>query len=177
MSRGGTVTPVGSTSGRRHHREPQVNVALVVRLGRWPMASEAIQGDECGAYVALQRFSVTEHGMAYGPRGLGSRSRGNSRGSNAPPGRTREAFTGRSMTGGRSAGSHAVREMRNAIVAPTLNVITGELTEIERLMVSSEEGGWKSACKGNSLAAYPTVRAVLRGLGGSNPARLPGGRW
>ena len=28
--------------------------------------------------------------------------------------------------------------------------------------------------KGNSLAAYSTSRAVLRGLGGSNPARLPG---
>ena len=34
--------------------------------------------------------------------------------------------------------------MRNAILAPALRVTTGELTEIERFMVSSERGGWKS---------------------------------
>jgi len=50
---GGTRTPVGSTSVRRRHREPQVNVSLEVRLARWAMASEAIQGHEYGAYVAL----------------------------------------------------------------------------------------------------------------------------
>jgi len=98
--------------------------------------------------------------MAYGPRGLGSRSRGSSRGSNAPPGHTGEPCTGQSTTGGRSVGSHAVREMRNAIVALALSVTTSELTEIERLTVSSERGGWKSACRGNSLAAYSTARTV-----------------
>ena len=36
----------------------------VGRLGRGPMANEAIQGHECGAYVALGRFAETEHGMA-----------------------------------------------------------------------------------------------------------------
>src|SRR5262249_35742734 len=52
---------------------------------------------------------------------------------------------------------------------------TGELIDIERVTISSEGGRWKSTHRGNSLAAYPTSRAVLRGLGGSNPARLPGG--
>src|ERR671922_1489992 len=57
-----------------------------------------------------------------------------------------------------------------------LEVVTGERLEIERLTSRSEEGRWKSTHRGNSLAAYPTSRAVLRGLGGSNLARLPGGR-
>ena len=34
----------------------RLNVALVVRLARWPMASEAIQGHEWGAYGALETF-------------------------------------------------------------------------------------------------------------------------
>ena len=60
-----------------------------------------------------------------------------------------------------------VREMRNA--ETVLGVIrerkfkaetTGELLEIERLTSSLEGGRWKSAI-GNSLAAYPTSRAVL----------------
>jgi len=53
---------------------------------------------------------------------------------------------------------------------------TGELIDIERVTISLEGGRWKSTRLGNSLAAYPTARAVLRGLRGSNPARLPG-RW
>ena len=107
------------------------------------------------------RSLVTEHGMAYSPRGPGSRSRGSSRGSHAPPGRTGEPCTGRSTTGGRSAGSHAVREMRRARMALALTRTTGELIEIERLTVSSERGGWKSAHRGNSLAAYSTSRTDL----------------
>jgi hypothetical protein len=35
-----------------------------------------------------RRSVVTEHGMAYSPRGPGSRSRGSSRGGDGPPGRT-----------------------------------------------------------------------------------------
>lgn len=34
------------------------------------MSSELIQGHEWEAYVALQRFSMTEHGIAYGARAL-----------------------------------------------------------------------------------------------------------
>src|SRR5262245_53346033 len=117
MSRGGILTLVGSTSVRRRPRYPQGELAPVGRLGRGPMANEAIQGHECGAYVALGRFAVTEHGMAYGTRVLGSRSRGSSRGSNAPPGRPGEPVTRRSTTGSRSAQCYAVREMRNATMA------------------------------------------------------------
>ena len=44
---------------------------------------------------------------------------------------------------------------------------TGEPLEIERLTSGSEGGGWKSvtACRDNSLAAYPTpVRFDERGV-------------
>src|SRR5215469_8874366 len=43
-----------------------------------------------------------------------------------------------------------------------LEVVTGERLEIERLTSRSEEGRWKSTHRGNSLAAYPTSRPVLR---------------
>src|SRR5512132_3816403 len=114
MSRGGTVTLVGSTSVRRRHRQPQVKLSLVVRLGRGPMASEAIQGHECGAYVALGRFAVTEHGMAYGARALRLRSPNSSRGRHAPPGRTGKPSAGRSGTGDSIRSNREVREMRRA---------------------------------------------------------------
>ena len=116
-----------------------------------------------------RRFAVTEQGMAYGARALGSRSRDSSRGGHGPPGHTREACTGRSATGGRSVKRHAVREMRRARMALALRVTTGELTEIERFMVSSERGGWKSAHRGNSLAAYSTARTVVEPSGGGDP--------
>src|SRR5215471_14772724 len=44
-----------------------------------------------------------------------------------------------------------------------LAAVTGERLEIERLTSRSEEGRWKSTHRGNSLAAYPTVRTVLNG--------------
>src|SRR5215217_5707593 len=49
---------------------------------------------------------------------------------------------------------------------------TGELIDIERVTISSEGDRWKSTCKGNSLAAYPTSRSVLRRGGESNLASL-----
>jgi hypothetical protein len=134
--------------------------------GRWLM--KPFQGMSAEPTSLSTRSWVTEHGMAYSPRGLGSRSRDSSRGGHGPPGRTREACTGRSATGGRSVRSHAVREMRRARVALALRVTTGELTEIERFMVSSERGGWKSAHRGNSLAAYSTSRTVLEPSGGGD---------
>jgi hypothetical protein len=51
---------------------------------------------------------------------------------------------------------------------------TGELVDTEKVTVSSEGRRWKSACKSNSLASYPTSRSVPRGLGGSNPTWLLG---
>ena len=71
-----------------------------------------------------------------------------------------------------------VREMRRATAGLTVvrgnpEKVTGELLEIERLTSSSEGGRWKSTRKGNSLAAYPTARAVSRGGGGGNVTSLP----
>ncbi|MGI2907141.1 hypothetical protein, partial [Tolypothrix sp. VBCCA 56010] len=40
--------------------------------------------------------------------------------------------------------------------------ITGKLRDTETVMRSLEGGGWKSANIGNSLAAYPTSRTVLK---------------
>ena len=41
---------------------------------------------------------------------------------------------------------------------------TGELIDTEKVTISSEGRRWKSACKSNSLASYPTSSTVLRGL-------------
>ena len=120
------------------------------------MPSEGIQGHEWEAYVALARSSVTEHGMAYRTRVPRSRSRDSSRASYDAPGRTRESFTGRSTTGGRMDNRHAVREMRIARLESSIKLTAGELLDIERVTSSFERGGWKSARKGNSLAAYST---------------------
>src|SRR6266446_4445104 len=78
------------------------------------MRNERIQGHEWGTYVALVRSFVTEHGMAYGARALGSRSAHSTRGGDVPPGRTGEPCTGGSSTGGWMPRHCEVREMRNA---------------------------------------------------------------
>jgi hypothetical protein len=137
-----------SSVARRYadaHESPRLTFrrGYALRAGRWLV--KPLKGMSAEPMSLSRRSVVTEHGMAYSPRGLGSRSRGSSRGGYGPPGRTREACTGRSATGGRRVRSHAVREMRRAQMALALRVTTGELTEIERLMVSSERGGWKSA--------------------------------
>jgi hypothetical protein len=71
--------------------------------GRCPM--RVLKGMSGRPTSRSRRSSATEHGMAYSPRGPGSRSRGSSRGSHAPPRNTGEPCTGRSTTGGRSAGA------------------------------------------------------------------------
>jgi hypothetical protein len=169
ISRGGTahssVARLDADARESHRLSFRRGYALLT--GRCPM--RVFKGMNGGPTSRSIRPAVTEHGMAYRPRGLRSRSRGSSRGSHAPPGHTGEPCTGQSTTGGQSAGSHAVREMRRARVALALRVTTGELTEIERFMVSSERGGWKSAHRGNSLAAYSTACTVLQTSGGSDP--------
>jgi hypothetical protein len=87
--------------------------------GRWLM--KPFKGMSAEPTSLSRRSLVTEHGMAYSPRGPGSRSRGSSRGGHDPPGRTREACTGRSATGGRRGTCHAVREMRRATMALPLS--------------------------------------------------------
>jgi hypothetical protein len=94
--------------------------------------------------------------MAYGLRGLGSRGRGSSRGGYVPSGRTGEPCAGRSTTGSQSAGSHEVREMRNAEMALTLYVTTGERRDTETVMRRSERGGWKSVTEVTRWS--PTLR-------------------
>jgi hypothetical protein len=123
------------------------------------------------------RSSVTEHGMAYEARALRARSANSTRGSHAPPGGTGEPCTGGSGTGGWRVRSCEVREMRNAVAARTLvrgarKKATGELIDTETVTISSEGGRWKSTHRGNSLAAYPTSRPVLRRGGESNLASL-----
>jgi hypothetical protein len=78
------------------------------------MGSEHIQGDEGGAYVALACFSMMHHGMAYGARALGSRSRHSSRGSHAPPGSRYHRAQGEGRQGTGWTGTREVRMMRNA---------------------------------------------------------------
>ena len=53
-------------------------------MGRWPM--RPFKGMNGETYVALGRFAVTEHGIAYGARALWRRSPHSSRGRHAPPG-------------------------------------------------------------------------------------------
>jgi hypothetical protein len=52
-------------------------------------------------------------------------------------------------------------------------LVAGERLDIERVTSRSEGSSWKSTCKSNSLAAYPTARSVLRGRGDSNITFLP----
>jgi hypothetical protein len=130
------------------------------------MCSEHIEGDERGTYVALARAAPPERGMAYRARALRSRSPRSSLGWGKPT-------TWRRGTGRRHGKGGRVRDAHKP--EPQYIASTGELIDIERVTISSEGDRWKSTRGGNSLAVYPTSRAVLRGLSGSNPARLPGG--
>jgi hypothetical protein len=65
--------------------------------------------------------------------------------------------------------SHAVREMRRAILELSINLTAGELLDIERVTSSSERGGWKRAEHfSTSPAAYSTARPVLKPSGGGD---------
>ena len=127
------------------------------------MCSEHIEGDEWGTYVALVRAAPPERGMPYRARAPRARSYRSSRGWGEPIARRRVAGR-RQMNGGRVRDAH---EPELTCLSPT-----GELIDIERVTISSEGDRWKSTRKGNSLAVYPTSRAVPRGLGGSNPTWL-----
>src|SRR5215467_9160111 len=72
------------------------------------------------------------------------------------------------MKGGRVRDAHEPE--------PKCLASTGELIDIERVTISSEGDRWKSTCKGNSLAVYPTSRPVLRRGDGSNPGSLAGNK-
>src|SRR5262245_57742110 len=129
------------------------------------MCSEHIEGDEWGTYVALARAAPPERGMPYRARAPRARSHRSSRGWGEPIARRRVAGR-RQMNGGRVRDAHEPE--------PKCLASTGELIDIERVTISSEGDRWKSTCKGNSLAAYPTSRPVLRRGDGSNPGSLAG---
>ncbi len=52
--------------------------------------------------------------------------------------------------------------IRQRVMRTTYGVeVAGERLDIERVTSRSEGSGWKSTCRGNSLAAYPTACPVL----------------
>ena len=104
----------------RDSSRSQFLLAHALVTGRWLV--KLLKGMSTEPTSLSIRSAMTEHGMAYSPRGPRSRSRGSSRGGHGPPGRTREACTGRSATGGQSVRHHAVREMRRATMALTLSM-------------------------------------------------------
>src|SRR5262245_61087388 len=138
-------------------------VRLAVGLAWWAMGSDPLEGPEWGAYVALGPCPVTDRGIASGTRVLGRRSFRRSRGSHAPPGRTGEPSTGRREIGGRAVQRERVRDARTP--EPSGCSSTGELIDAETVTISSERGGWKSACQGNSLAAYSPLMSSSEGGG------------
>ena len=127
------------------------------------MCSEHIQGDERGTYVALARAAPPERGMPYRARAPWARSHRSSRGWGEP-------IAGRRVAGRRQMNGGRVRDAHEP--EPKCLASTGELIDIERVTISSEGGRWKSTHRGNSLAAYPTSRPVLRRGGESNLASL-----
>jgi hypothetical protein len=58
------------------------------------MINEIIEGDEWAAYGMLGRLIARKHGMAYSPRGPGSRNAHMSRGGHVPPGKPVTPVTG-----------------------------------------------------------------------------------
>ena len=127
------------------------------------MCSEHMQGDEWGTYVVLARSASPERGMAYRARAPRSRSPRSSL-------RWGKPTTWRRGTGRRHGKGGRVRDAQEP--EPQYVSSTGELIDIERVTISSEGGRWKSTHRGNSLAAYPTSRPVLRRGGESNLASL-----
>ena len=114
-----------------------------LRLGeRW--VANLLKGMSGTPKSCSMRSAPTERGMAYRARAPGPRSPRSSR-------RWGEPTTGRRGTGGATSQRGRVRDGR--LPEPSGCRPTGELLEIERLTSSSERGGWKSACPGNSPAA------------------------
>ena len=91
--------------------------------------------------------------MAYRARAPRSRSPRSSLGWGKPT-TWRRGTGGRHMNGGRVRDAHRPE--------PKCMSSTGELIDIERVTISLEGGRWKSTRLGNSLAAYPTARTVLK---------------
>jgi hypothetical protein len=104
----------------------------------------------------LVRSSVTEHGMAYGPRGLRSRSASSSRGRDAPPGSAGKPRAGRSGAGGEMS-----EPVRYARCGPPQQVTSS----VEAVRSTPLESGLRSK----------DLRAVRRGAVGKVPDEVT--RW
>ena len=126
------------------------------------MINEIIQGHESAAYGMLGRMMVTEHGMAYSPRGPGSRSAHMSRGSRVPPGRSATPTTGQRGTGVCGGMAEEVGEMPRAEPATTLSALAGRQI-LESVLPRKGHGafgegptekGWATS---TSPAAYSTT--------------------
>src|SRR5215831_8657518 len=118
---------------------------------RWPARS--LKGMSGAPTSRSIRSAPPERGMTYRTRVPGSQSSRSSQ-------RWGEPATGRRGTGGAPAQRERVRE--GQLPDPSGCCPTGELLDIERVPSSSERGRWKSACQGNSLAAYSIARPVVR---------------
>src|SRR5262245_9806459 len=129
---------------------------------RWP--TRPLKGMSGAPTSGSIRSAPPERGMAYRTRVPGSQSPRSSQ-------RRGEPATGRRGTGGTTSERRRVRD--GQLPEPSGGRLTGELLDIERVPSSSERGRRKSACEGNSLAAYSISRTVLRGGGGGNAAPLP----
>src|SRR5262249_40288437 len=97
------------------------------------------------------RSAPTERGMTYRTRVPGSQSPRSSQ-------RRGKPATGRRGTGGAPTQRERVRD--GQLPDPSECRPPGELLDIERVPSSSERGHRKSACQGNSLAAYSIARPV-----------------
>ena len=121
---------------------------------RWP--AKPLKGMSGAPTSRSTRSAPTEHGMAYRARALRSRSPRSSWGTGKPS-------TGRRGTG--EAASQRARVRDGQLPDPSGGRLAGELLEIERLTSSSGRGRQKSACAGNSLAAFSTARPVRGAVG------------
>jgi hypothetical protein len=96
-----TMPDVGPSESRDGTRVPAKPTGVICRPTassvRWPMTSEVIEGNERTAYVALERVSSREQGIAYGTRVLWRRSHRSSPRTGKPS--TWRRVAGRKMSG------------------------------------------------------------------------------
>ena len=101
-----------------------------------------------GSPKSADSVIMTDHAMAYVARAIGLRSHHSSQ-------RTGKPFTGRRVAGDMVAS--VARYAKCALLKTTCTSRRrGRAGCGESRKSGSEGGGWKSARKGNSLAAYPT---------------------
>jgi len=104
------------------------------------VAHGATETGERGAYPTLGRTTATYHGIAYGARAPGRRSRHRSRRRDDRPGRS-----GKPVAGRRAAG--AGPRTRDAGISKRPEAPTWRAGCIERCTPGSEGGGWKRASR------------------------------